>query len=416
MTTPRCLTIAGLTLFGMASTFFASSQLAAGNDAAQSARSLTVSTIAAQTGSLSDAKELRVYFGTYTRGGKSEGIYTAVMSLDDGSLSEPVLAGKETNPSFLAIDPIKNRLYSVSEVTGENGKPTGGVASHMIERKTGQLSLLNRQPSGGAGPCHVSVSKNGKALLVACYGGGTVASLPISDFGLLWQAESNIQHTGSSVNPQRQEGPHAHSVNLDPQNHYAFVADLGLDQVVIYRFDADAATLTPNNPPYVKVPPGSGPRHFVFHPSGRFAYVINEMASTVTAFEYDSNAGKLTAIETISTLPADFEGDNSTAEVRVTPDGRFLYGSNRGHDSLAGFAIDSETGRLKLISHQSTLGKTPRNFEIDPTGKFIIAANQASDSVHVFRIDAKTGVLQPTGHSRKVASPVCVKFLLPAES
>jgi 6-phosphogluconolactonase len=259
----------------------------------------------------------------------------------------------------------------------------------------------------------VTVDRLGKNALVANYGGGSIACLPIGEDGRLGDATAFVQHKGSSVNPQRQQGPHAHSINLDAANRFAFVADLGLDKVLVYRFDQSAGTLEPNDPPAASIAPGSGPRHFAFHPGGRFAYVINEMKSTVTAFAYDADRGTLQTFQTVSTLPEDSDGRSSTAEVQVHPSGKFLYGSNRGHDSIAAFAIDAATGRLTPIGHESTQGKNPRNFGIDPTGAYLLAANQDNDNIVAFRIDAATGKLRPAGQSIHVPMPVCVKFMLP---
>jgi 6-phosphogluconolactonase len=220
-----------------------------------------------------------------------------------------------------------------------------------------------------------------------------------------------VKHSGSGPDRRRQEGPHAHSINLDPANRFAFVADLGLDKVMIYRFDPARGTLVPNDPPSASTAPGAGPRHFSFHPNGRYAYVINELNSTVTAFAFDAEKGALREIHSVPTLPGDFKGTSTTAEVQVTPDGKFLYGSNRGHDSLAVFAVDAETGKLSPAGFHSTQGKTPRNFGIDPSGRWLLAANQGSGSVAVFRIDAKTGKLDPAGTPIQVPKPVCVKFL-----
>jgi 6-phosphogluconolactonase len=248
---------------------------------------------------------------------------------------------------------------------------------------------------------------------VANYGGGSVACLPIGEDGRLGDATAFIQHKGSSVNPQRQREPHAHSINLDAANRFAFVADLGLDKVLVYRFDPSAGTLEPNDPPAAVIASGSGPRHFAFHPSGRFAYVINELNSTVTAFAYDAERGTLQTLQTVTTLPEGFDGKSFPAEVQVHPSGKFLYGSNRGHDSIACFAIDAATGRLTPIGHEPTQGKNPRNFGIDPTGAYLLAANQDGDNVVAFRIDPATGKLSPTGQSIRVPMPVCVKFMLP---
>jgi 6-phosphogluconolactonase len=273
------------------------------------------------------------------------------------------------------------------------------------------LTFLNRVSSGGAGPCHLVVDKTGKNVLVVNYGSGSTAVLPLEADGRLKEASSFVQHQGSSIDKKRQQGPHAHSVNLSADNRFAMVADLGLDQVLVYRFDAAKGSITPNEPPFAAVKPGSGPRHFAFHPGGKFAYVINEMASTVTAFTYDAARGVLKETQTITTLPADFSGVNHTAEVQVHPSGKFVYGSNRGHNSIAVFTVDVKKGTLTSVEQVSTQGKTPRNFGIDPTGRWLLAANQDTDNVVVFRIDAKTGRLTPTGQVLEVGAPVCVKFV-----
>jgi 6-phosphogluconolactonase len=359
-----------------------------------------------------DAAKPLVYFGTYT-GAKSKGIYVSRIDLATGKLSAPELAGAIVSPSFLAVHPNRRFLYAVNEVGEFSGKPGGAVSAFAIDAATGKLTLLNQQSSGGGGPCHLVVDKAGKNVLVANYGGGSVAVLPITDDGRLREATSFIQHTGSSLNPQRQKEPHAHSSHLDPANRFAFVADLGLDKVLIYRFDAEKGTLTPNDPSFAKVAAGAGPRHFTFHPQGRFAYVINEMSCTVTAFSYEAGRGELKELQTISTLPegGPVSPNLSTAEVQAHPSGQFLYGSNRGHDSIVVFAIDEKTGKLTHVENQSTRGKTPRNFGIDPTGAYLLAANQGSDSVVVFHIDNKTGRLTPTGQVVEVGTPVCVRFV-----
>jgi 6-phosphogluconolactonase len=351
----------------------------------------------------SGAERLRVYVGTYTEG-KSRGIYLLELDPTSGALSPHGVAGETENPSFLAVHPSRKYLYAVNEVDD------GGVSAFAIDPKSGSLTFLNKQSSKGSGPCHLIVDRSGKNVLVANYGSGTVAVLPIEDDGRLRSASTSIQHKGSSVNPERQEGPHAHSINLDAANRFAVAADLGLDKLFVYRFDATKGTLTPNDPPSVNLAPGAGPRHFAFHPDGHHAYVINEIQSTVTAFDYDPERGTLKELQTISTLPQGNKPSNSTAEVRVHPSGKFLYGSNRGHNSIAIFAIDPQNGRLRPVGHQSTQGKTPRNFGIDPSGRFLLAENQDSDTIVVFRIDPQTGQLQPTGHSAEVPKPVCVKF------
>lgn len=359
------------------------------------------------------AKEgtMRVYVGTYTTGGKSKGIYLLNLDMASGKLSLVSSGPQVESPSFLALHPNHRFLYAVNEVGNFEGAKTGAVSAFAIDPKTGGLTLLDQQSSEGDGPCHLSIDKHGKSVLVANYGGGSVSALPIQPDGRLGKATARIQHEGSSVDKNRQEGPHAHSIVLDASNHFAFVPDLGLDKIVLYRFDANDGSLVHNSVPAATVAPGSGPRHLAFHPNGHFAYVINEMASTVIAFHYDSKAGTLHEIQTISTLPADFQGHSSTAEVLVSPNGKFLYGSNRGHDSIALFSIDPQSGKLTAMGHQSTQGKTPRNFGIDPTGTFLLAANQDSDSIVVFRIDPQTGQLTPTGNTIEIPMPVCVVFV-----
>jgi 6-phosphogluconolactonase len=356
----------------------------------------------------------RVYVGTYTGTG-SEGIYRFDLDLVTGKPSEPTLAAKVTSPSFLALDPSKKFLYAVSEVDNVDGKRGGGVSAFTIE-PGGDLTLLNTQSSVGAGPCHLTVDKTGRCVLVANYGGGSTAVLPIVHGGRLAPATSFVQHTGSSVNPQRQREPHAHSVNLDPGNRFAFVADLGLDKMLVYRLDPDSGRITPNSPPSAALAPGAGPRHFTFHPNGKFAYTINELNSTVTAWSYDPETGTLSEVGAVSSLPEGFKGTNYPADIHVHPSGKFLYGSNRGHDSIAVFSIDQATGKLTPVSHQAQGIKNPRNFGIDPTGAFALVANQDANSVLVFKVDPKTGSLSPTEYAVKVAKPVCVQFLpLPAK-
>lgn len=357
------------------------------------------------------AAQLRVYIGTYTGGG-SQGIYQSVLDLKTGRLSPAELAGEVTSPSFLAIHPSQKFLYAVTEISDFQGKKAGGVGAFAVDASTGKLKLLNQQSSGGPGPCHVVVDRAGKFVLVANYGGGSAGVLPIKADGSLEEMCSFVQHQGTSVDKGRQEAPHGHSINLDAANKFAFVADLGLDKVMVYRFDSQTGKITPNDPPAASVDPGAGPRHFAFHPSGKFAYVINEMHCTVTGFTYDSEHGVLKPIQTITTLPNGFDGKNySTAEVQVHPSGKFLYGSNRGHHSIAAFAIDPATGKLQSIGHARENIKTPRNFGIDPTGQFLIVANQDGNSLVVFSIDQGTGALKATGQQIEVAKPVCVKFM-----
>ncbi len=353
--------------------------------------------------------KMRVYLGTYT-GKNSQGIYLSTLDLATGKLSTPELASELTSPSFLAIHPSGKYVYAVGEIADFQGKKAGAVSALAVDAASGKLKLINQQPSGGGGPCHVSVDPSGKCVLAANYGGGSVSSFPIGDDGSLKEGGSVIQHAGSSVNPQRQKEPHAHSINVDKEGKYAFAADLGLDQVLVYKLNAAHGTIAPNDPPHAKVHPGSGPRHFAFHPSGKFAYVINEIGNTVVAFEYNANHGLLTEIQSITTLPKEFTGTSHTAEVVVHPSGKFVYGSNRGHDSIAAFAVDEKTGKLTATGHQGDGIKTPRNFAIEPTGKFLLVGNQGADSVIVFAIDPKTGTLTPTASKIEVGSPVCIRF------
>ena len=351
----------------------------------------------------------RVYVGTYT-GAKSKGIYLFEMDPATGETTPPRVVAETPNPTFLAIHPNGKYLYAANEVGKFGNEDAGFVSAFAIDAKTGGLTPLNQQSSKGTGPCHLVVDREGKNILVANYGGGNVAVLPIGRDGKLAPATAFIQHKGSSVDQGRQEGPHAHSINVAPDNRYAFAADLGLDKVLVYRFDAGKGTLVANDPPAGVVAPGSGPRHFAFHPSGKYAYVINEMLCTVTTFSYDAKTGALKELQTIATLPNPVPG-NSTAEIVAHPSGKFLYGSNRGHNSIAMFAIDPKTGLLTAMGHEPTQGKMPRNFAVDPTGVYLLAENQDSDTIVFFKIDPNTGKLTPTGKTVSVPVPVCVKFL-----
>jgi 6-phosphogluconolactonase len=351
-----------------------------------------------------------VFVGTYTNTGESQGIYAYRFDSASGRLDAIGLAAEATNPTYLTIHPNRKYLYAVSEVGTVNGGPGGTVAAFSIDPKTSKLKFLNSTPSRGRGPCYVSVDQTGKAAMVANYSSGSVALLPINPDGSLGDATSFDQHKGSSADPARQEGPHAHSIAPSPDNRFALSADLGLDRVFVYKLDPNAGTLTASTHPWAGLKPGSGPRHFDFSRNGKFVYVINEMASTITAFSWNAAQGSMREIQTISTVPADFKGENFCADVHVHRSGKFLYGSNRGHDSISVFAIDRK-GKLELTANISTEGKTPRNFAIDPTGKFVIAANQNTNNLVVFRVDPKTGALTPTGQNLEVGAPVCVKFM-----
>jgi 6-phosphogluconolactonase len=363
----------------------------------------------------SPPEKVWLFVGTYTAK-TSKGIYRLELDMKTGKLSAPVLAAEIVSPSFLAIHPTRRYLYAVTETEDFGGKSSGAVSAFRLDPRSGELTLLNTQPSGGAGPCHIVVDGRGKNALAANYGGGSVCVLPIKEDGSLAEASSFIQHNGSSVNRQRQQAPHAHSVNVAPDNRFAFVADLGLDKVLTYRFEPDTGMLTPNDPPAAAVAPGSGPRHLAFHPNGKWAWVINELGNTVTRFDYDTERGVLKPGESVTTLPQGFRGASYTAEVQVHPSGKFLYGSNRGHNSIAVFAIDQPTGNLTPVGHQAEGIKVPRNFGIDPTGVYLIVANQDGNSLIVFRINPDTGELTATGSQAQVPMPVCVKMIPRSQS
>jgi len=352
------------------------------------------------------------YVGTDTEGGsKSKGIYAFRFDAATSEITPLGLAAETTNPSFVALHPNGRFLYAVNEVGNYKGPNSGGVSAFSIDRATGKLTFLNELPSRGADPCYITVDQTGKYVLVANYTGGSVAVFPVLADGKLGEASAFVQHTGHGANPARQEGPHTHSIDLSADNRFAMVDDLGLDELDVYKFDASKGLLTPNSPPFAKLDAGSGPRHFVQRPDGKFAYVVAEMGHTVTVFSNDSANGKLRPLQTISTLPKDFTGRNDDAEIRIHPSGKFLYASNRGEDSIVIYAIDKSKGTLTQVGSTPTGGKEPTNFEIDPTGTLLFAANKKSDNIVVFRIDQKTGLLTPTGKVLEVGTPVCVKFL-----
>lgn len=337
-----------------------------------------------------------VYIGTNTRT-RSRGIYAYRFDAGAGKVDSLGLAAETPYPSWLAIHPSHRYLYAVNEneFTPAPDKPSQ-TSAFAIDRASGKLTLLNRASAVGQGPCHASVDATGRRLMLANYGSGSIAVLPIRPGGRLGEATAFVQHQGSSVHP-RQAGPHAHCVAPSPDNRFVLAADLGLDQVLVYRFDAARGALAPNDPPFARVAPGSGARHFVFHPNRRLLYVVNELANTVTVFAYDAAGGRLTELQTVPTLPAGFAGRSTAAEVAADRAGRFLYASNRGHDSIAIFSIDARRGTLTPAGHVPTQGKTPRHFALDPTGRYLFAANQDSHNIVVFRLDARTGQLEPTG-------------------
>ena len=357
--------------------------------------------------SLPRSQARNLYVGTYTSG-KSEGIYRCLMDEGNGAV-RCITAFKADNPSFLAIDRRRQCLYAVNEVQEFNGKSSGAVSAFSIDPATGNISFINQQPSLGADPCHISLDRKRKFLLVANYTGGSLAVLPVRANGSLGEATDLVQLEGSSIKEQ-QKGPHAHCILLDRANRFSLAADLGTDKVMIYRFGAGVGKLKAGTQQFISLAPGAGPRHLTLHPRGKHAYVINELDSTMSVLGYDATRGNLRVIETVSTLPKDFSGESFCADVHVSPSGRFLYGSNRGHNSIVVFRINESTGRLTYVEHMSTQGNWPRNFVIDPSGRFLLVANQRSDNVVVFRIDPKTGRLTPTGHVAEIPVPVCLKF------
>ncbi len=352
--------------------------------------------------------ELLVYVGTYTSG-KSEGIYLYRLSLPSGELKHVTTTKGVKDPSFLALSPNRRFLYAVNEVEEFSGKKSGALSAFSINQQTGELKFLNQQPSLGGAPCYVTVDRTRRFVLVANYIGGNVAVLPVRRDGSLGEATDMKQGAGSSIN-ERQEGPHAHCIVLDHSNRFAYACDLGTDKIMIFHFDSRRGRLSPNRTPWVQLKPGAGPRHLTFHPWGKYAYVINELHATVTAFAHDRASGNLSEVQTVPTLPPGFTAPNTSADIHISPDGRFLYCSNRGHDSIAAFKVDPRNGKLTFIAHESTGGKTPRNFAIDPTGAFLLVANQKSDNIVVFRRDRNTGRLSTNGQVAEVPSPVCLKF------
>jgi 6-phosphogluconolactonase len=362
-----------------------------------------------------ECQAMRLYIGTYTRRG-GEGIYVCHLDMSTGALEILGAAGARDNPSYLALHPSGRYLYAINEVAEFGGRTGGGVSAYAIDPETGALTLLNQQSSIGTEPCYVTVDLTGRYVLVANYAGGSVCVLPMGDGGELESASDFVQHEGSSVLPRRQEAAHAHSIVVDPTNRYVYVPDLGMDRIVVYRLDLEEGRLLTNeSQPYVSVTPGYGPRHFAFHPSGRYACVINEIGNAINVYRYDDRKGTLAEIQTVTTLPDGFEGRSHTADIHFAPSGAFLYGSNRGHDSIVIYAVDGETGQLTLVGHEPTRGHIPRNFLIDPTGTWLLAANQNSDNVVTFCIDPQTGELEPTGHEIAVPMPVCIKALSPTE-
>ena len=352
------------------------------------------------------------YVGTYT-GPKSKGIYLYELDLATGRIFAHGLACETTHPSFVAHHPTRRFCYAANEVGDFEGRKTGSVTALSVDPSALKLTSLNQQPSEGLWPCHLTVDRTGRHVLVANYGSGTVTVLPIRDDGSLGPPACTIQHEGHGPHPKRQEGPHAHSVNIDPAGEFVIAADLGIDQLQISHLDAATGRLTPHDPAFVRVAPGSGPRHLAFSPDGRFAYLLTELANTIVVYSLADRRAVLTELQTVSLLPADFKGQSSGAEVKVHPTGRFVYGSSRGHDSIAIFRVHAGTGKLTPVAIEPSRGKEPRNFAIDPSGQYLVVANHKSDNLVVFRIDLSTGRLEHRQTIEGPASPVCVLFVPP---
>ena len=351
-----------------------------------------------------------VFVGTYTDKG-SEGIYSFKFDPKTGDISSPELAVKTDNPSFIAIDAKGQFLYAVNELDTFNSQPTGAVSVFKIDRESGKLKLIQQVSSLGGAPAHLSLDKSGKFLLVANYNGGNFSVFPINNDGKLGKHSAFVQNAGSSVNPERQTAPHAHFIQVTDDNRFVMVADLGIDKILVFKFDDANGSLKPENPESISLNPGSGPRHFTFTPTGNFFYVLNELTSTVTVFDYDPTTASMQSKQNISTLPQNFSGTNTAAEMLVDSKGKFLYASNRGDNSIVQFSIDPVTGILYPIAWVSSGGKTPRNFEIDPSGKWMFSANQNSDNITLFKIDKENGRLVTTNQTININSPVCIKCL-----
>lgn len=360
-------------------------------------------------------KPYRVYVGTYTNKTASKGIYVYSFDPGTGKLTSLGVAAESEDPSFLAAHPSGKYLYAVNEIDHFGAQKSGAASAFSIDQKTGKLTLLNQAATRGAGPCHISLDKSGKFALVANYDGGSVAAFPIHADGALGETADFVEHHGSSVDKERQASPHAHWIGTSPDNRFALAADLGLDEILTYRFNSNKGTFAPNDPAFAKLNPDFGPRHLAFHPNGKFVYVLTEMENSVTAFAYDAKEGSLSPLQTVSalsTLRKDYKGPKEAAEIVVHPSGKFLYASNRaGIDTVSTFSIDPAKGTLQLKNEYPTMGKTPRNFAIDPSGKFLLAANQESNNIVTFRIDVVTGALTPTGDVVQVPAPVCIIFV-----
>jgi 6-phosphogluconolactonase len=348
------------------------------------------------------AADLTVYFGTHTAG-PGKGFSVSHFDTVTGILSKPEFLLETPAPAYFVIAPGGRRLYACNS--------TGFVSAYSIDPATPQLKLINQKPSGGGDPSYISLDRTGRYVFVANYDGGNIAAWALEPDGSLGERTAFVQHRGSSVNPQRQSHAFAHSIRVDSTNRFVLVADLGLDKLFVYKFNVKDGSLAANDPPFAKAAPGSGPRHVVFHPNGRWVYLITEMGNTIMLFDWDPRRGALSEVQTVSTLPKTFQGVSTCAEIQVHPSGRFVYASNRGPDSIAVFSVDGKTGRLTLIQDVQSGGDTPRNFDMDPTAHWLLVTNHGSNTAMVFRIDQQTGRLTPTGQPLDVPSPFCPRFL-----
>jgi 6-phosphogluconolactonase len=371
---------------------------------------LSALALAARTRSWADEPTGLIFVGTYTndKGSTSKGIYAFRWDADGGTLAPLGLAGTTVNPSFLTLSPNRRYLYAVNEVDQYRGQNSGSVTSFAV--KEGTLKAINTVSSGGGGPCKITVDHTGKAAFVANYDGGSAASFRVLGNGRLSKAVSRFQYSGHGADPERQAAPHTHCTTVSPDNRFVLVNDLGLDRISVYHLDPLTAALTPNDPPYYEALPGSGPRSFAFHPTGKWAYSLNEIANTVDALAWDAERGVLTRLQNISTLPEGFNGSNTTATVAVDSSGRFVYASNRGDNSIAVFSIDDRDGKLKTVQRMDCGGKTPRHFALDPGNEWLLVANEDSSNIVIFARNTRSGLLTPTGREYPVSHPVCIVF------
>ena len=365
-----------------------------------------------------DMEKQFLFVGTYTKDegfvdGKGKGIYFLAFDANAGSIERDTLYGRNAfhsvNPSFLAVSPDKKTLLAVNELNPSDGD-SGTLNAYAIDSITHELYYINNQKTGAYAPCHVSIDATGQYAFVANYVGGVLKMFPIYSSGSLGDASQTIRLEGSSTNKDRQESSHPHSVNISPNNKFAYVPDLGTDKIMIYNLDLENGKMLPAQQPFMKVQNGAGPRHFAFHPNGKQAYVVNELDATVNAFDYNSATGQLAEIQSITTVPDDFKAFNACADIHVHPSGKFLYASNRGHNSIVIYSIDAATGQLTFVGHEPTKGDFPRNFILDPSGHFLLVANQNTNGIFLFKIDQKTGELEVVDKT-KVPTPVCLKFL-----